>query len=136
MIHTFVDVFEYAHFFLSDDDGIIIHLDGMLKEITAEIDSSQSTPEIGEAAQNLDRVVILFDLRGELLNINSAGEDLLGIPKEQLLGKSLSEFLAPGDRDLFLIFLAQIPAGTVGTHLYRAKRHLYAAISDNQEVNS
>lgn len=32
--------------------------------------------------------------------------------------------------------LLQIPAGTVGTHLYRAKRHLYAAISDNQEVNS
>jgi RNA polymerase sigma-70 factor (ECF subfamily) len=32
--------------------------------------------------------------------------------------------------------LLQIPTGTVGTHLYRAKRHLYAAISDNQEVNS
>jgi len=31
--------------------------------------------------------------------------------------------------------LLQIPAATVGTHLYRAKRRLYAAISDNQEVN-
>jgi len=54
----------------------------------------------------LDQVVILFDLRGELIDINSAGEDLLGAPKKQLLGKSLSEFLAPDDRDLFLIFLA------------------------------
>jgi len=91
-----------------DDDGIIIHLDGILKEITAEIDTGQSAPEIGEPAQNMDQVVILFDLRGELLNINSAGEDLLGAPKEHLLGKTLSEFLAPGDRDLFLIFLADI----------------------------
>ena len=33
---------------------------------------------------------------------------MLGAPKEQLLGRSLSEFLAPGDRDLFLIFLADI----------------------------
>ena len=89
-----------------DDDGIIIHLDGILKEITAEIDRVQSAPGIGEAAENIDQVVVLFDLRGELIDINPAGEDLLGTPKEQLLGKSLSEILAPGDRDLFLIFLA------------------------------
>ena len=54
----------------------------------------------------MDQIIILFDLRGELININPVGENLLGVPKEQLLGKSLSEFLVPGDRDLFLIFLA------------------------------
>ena len=89
-----------------DDDGIIVHLDGILKEITGEIDSGRSATEIGEPAQNLEQVVILFDLRGELININPAGANLLGAPKEQLVGKSLSDFLAPGDRDLFLIFLA------------------------------
>jgi PAS domain S-box-containing protein len=89
-----------------DDDGIIIHLDGILKEITAEIDISRNGTEVGESAQNLDQIVILLDLRGELINVNPVGENLLGAPKEQLLGKSLSEFLVPGDRDLFLIFLA------------------------------
>jgi PAS domain S-box-containing protein len=91
-----------------DDDGIIIHLDGVLREITAEIDIGQSAPQIGKPAEDLDQVVMLFDLRGELIDINAAGENLLGAPKEQLRGKSLTEFLAPGDRDLFFIFLADI----------------------------
>ncbi|MGD2185517.1 MAG: PAS domain-containing protein [Desulfobacterales bacterium] len=91
-----------------DDDGIVVNLDGFLKEITAEIEIGKESPKIGGAAENLNEVIIIFDLRGELIHINSAGEDLLGAPKERLLGKSLSEFLAPGDRDLFLIFLADI----------------------------
>jgi PAS domain S-box-containing protein len=91
-----------------DDDGIVINLDGILKEITAEIDTGNELPTIGEPAENLSEGVIIFDLRGEITNINPAGADLLGAPKDQLLGKSLSEFLAPGDRDLFLIFLADI----------------------------
>jgi RNA polymerase sigma-70 factor (ECF subfamily) len=31
--------------------------------------------------------------------------------------------------------LLQIPATTVGTHLYRAKRRLYVALTENQEVD-
>ncbi len=91
-----------------DDDGIVVNLDGILKEITAEIDIGKESSKIGRAAENLNEVIIIFDLRGELININPAGVDLLGAPKERLLGKSLSEFLAPGDRDLFLIFLSDI----------------------------
>ena len=91
-----------------DDDGIVIHLDGILKDITAEIDTINELPKIGGPAENLNEGIFIFDLRGEMININSAGEDLLGAPKERLLGKSLSEFLAPGDRDLFLVFLADI----------------------------
>jgi PAS domain S-box-containing protein len=91
-----------------DDDGIVVNLDGILKEITAEIDIINELPKIGGPAGNLNEGIIIFDLRGEMINVNPAGENLLGAPKEQLLGKSLSEFLAPGDRDLFLIFLADI----------------------------
>jgi PAS domain S-box-containing protein len=91
-----------------DDDGIVVNLDGILKEITAEIDIGKESPKTGKAAEYLNEVIILFDLRGELININPAGVDLFGAPKERLLGKSLSEFLIPGDRDLFLIFLSDI----------------------------
>ena len=91
-----------------DDDGIVVNLDGILKEITAEIDIGKESPKIGRAAEHLNEVIILFDLRGELININPAGVELFGAPKERLLGKSLSEFLIPGDRDLFLIFLSDI----------------------------
>jgi PAS domain S-box-containing protein len=91
-----------------DDDGIVVNLDGILKEITAEIDTRKAAPKIEGPAENLNEVVIIFDLRGELIDINSKGQDLFGSSKAQLRGKSLSEFLAPGDRDLFLIFLADI----------------------------
>jgi PAS domain S-box-containing protein len=91
-----------------DDDGIAINLDGILKEITSDIDMDTQVPEIAGPAENLSQIIIIFDLRGDLININSAAEGLFGAPKERLLGKSLSEFLAPGDRELFLIFLADV----------------------------
>jgi len=91
-----------------DDDGIAINLDGILKEITSDIDTDSRVPEIEGPVENSGQIIIIFDLRGDLININSAAEDLFGAPKERLLGKPLSEFLAPGDRDLFLVFLADI----------------------------
>ncbi len=91
-----------------DDDGVAINLDGILREITSEIDPDVEVPKIEGSAGNLNQIIIMFDLRGELINVNRAAEDLFGISKEKLLGKSLSEFLAPGDRGLFLIFLADI----------------------------
>jgi len=91
-----------------DDDGIVVNLDGVLKEITSDIDTDPEVPQLGQPVENLSQIVLLFDLRGELININPAAEDLFGAPKEKLLGKALSEFLAPADRDLFLIFLADI----------------------------
>ena len=91
-----------------DDDGIAINLDGILKEITSEIDTDSQMPEIEGQVENVGQIILIFDLRGDLININSAAEELFGAPKEKLLGKPLSEFLAPGDRDLFLIFLADI----------------------------
>ena len=91
-----------------DDDGIVTNLDGVLKEITADIDPNTGTPKIEGPAGNLPQMIIMFDLRGELINVNPAAQELFGVPKSKLVGKSLSEFLAPSDRDLFMIFLADI----------------------------
>ena len=91
-----------------DDDGTAIHLDGVLKEITPDIDSDIDVAKIDGPAGDFDRIIINFDLRGALINVNSAAEAFFGLPKTKLLGKSLSEYIAPGDRDLFLIFLADI----------------------------
>ncbi|MGD9237394.1 MAG: PAS domain-containing protein [Desulfobacterales bacterium] len=91
-----------------DDDGNAIHLDGVLKDITPDIDTHMDVPKIEGSAGDLDQIIMNFDLRGALINVNSAAEAFFGLPKAKLLGKSLSEFLAPSDRDLFLIFLADI----------------------------
>jgi PAS domain S-box-containing protein len=91
-----------------DDDGVVINVDGILKEITAEIDSSKEIPKIEGSFEKLDQIIIIFDLRGELIDINPSGEGLFKASKETLMGKSLSDLLAPGDRELFLIFLSDI----------------------------
>ena len=91
-----------------DDEGNAIHLDGVLKEITPDIDSDIDVSKIEGPAGDLNQIIINFDLRGALINVNSAAEAFFGLPKAKLVGKSLSEFLAPSDRDLFLMFLADI----------------------------
>jgi PAS domain S-box-containing protein len=91
-----------------DDDGIVINLDGILKEITSDIDPNTYVHKIEGPSGNLPQMIIIFDLRGEMINVNPAAQEVFGLPKKKLLGKSLSEFLAPSDRDLFLIFLADI----------------------------
>lgn len=42
-------------------------------------------------------MVLLLDPSGELLEINAAGERLLGARREALLGRNVRDFLAPGD---------------------------------------
>ncbi len=91
-----------------DDDGSVINLDGVLKEITSDIDPNTDATKIEGPSGDLHQIIIIFDLRGELINVNTAAQELFGLPKKKLVGKSLSEFLAPSDRDLFLIFLADI----------------------------
>jgi PAS domain S-box-containing protein len=91
-----------------DDDGMIINLDGTLKDITEEIDTQRASPSLDGISDELNDIVILFDLQGELIDINKNGADLFRLPKEQLVGKPLTDFFVSSDRDLFLVFLSDI----------------------------
>ena len=91
-----------------DDDGIVVNLDGFLREITGEIDAKKTPPSLDVVIDDLKDAILLFDLKGDLLDINQSGADVYGLKKAQLLGRPLSNFLIPSDRDLFLVFLADI----------------------------
>jgi len=91
-----------------DDDGMVVHLDGILKDITGEIDLKKPSELRNGIIDNLNDIIIRFDFQGNLLEINHSGADLFGIHKEKLVGRPLSDFFAPSDRELFLIFLADI----------------------------
>ena len=91
-----------------DDDGIVVNLDGFLRDITGEIDFKKTPPSLDEVIDDLKDIIMLFDLKGDLLDINQSGADVYGLKKSQLLGKPLSDFFIPSDRDLFLVFLADI----------------------------
>jgi len=91
-----------------DDDGMVVHLDGCLRDITGEIEVKEAAPRLDGNAEDLDNVVVIVDLQGELIDINKGGVELLGIARDELLGQSLSDFYVAQDRDFFLIFLADV----------------------------
>ncbi|MBN1931300.1 MAG: PAS domain-containing protein [Desulfobacterales bacterium] len=92
-----------------DDDGYLCLLDGIVRDITQEIEESDTTVQwIDETIDRLKDVIIIFDLQGEFLDINKAGIEFLGIPKQDLLGKPLLEFIVPKYRDVLPLFFADI----------------------------
>jgi len=91
-----------------DDDGIVVNLDGILRDITGEIDVRKAPPSLDASTDAINDIIVLFDLKGDIIDINQSGADLFGISKEKLLSKPLSDFFIPSNREIFLLFLSDI----------------------------
>jgi len=91
-----------------DDDGMVVHLDGYLRDITDRMASRKSVSGLDGTADELLHAVIIMDLKGELVDVNHVGIQLLGFAREQILGQPVSDFFLPEDREFFLIFLSDI----------------------------
>jgi PAS domain S-box-containing protein len=91
-----------------DDDGMVVHLDGFMRDITGQIQTPRTNARLDGIADDLNNVVIIMDLQGELIDINRAGAQLLGFSREQLQGQPVAGFFVPEDREFFLIFLSDI----------------------------
>ena len=125
-----------------DDDEMVVHLDCVLREITGQTEVKKDVVRMDGTADNLKDAVIVIDLYGGLIDINQAGAQLMGFPREEMLGQPLSSFFAPEDREFFLIFLADIiKIGRNETILAVTKRgaqrrhldwHAYLVRNDNQ----
>ncbi len=91
-----------------DDDGTVEHIDGVVRDITGEIEEKEAQPSLNGMIDNQNEGIIIFDLQGNLIDVNVAGTEVIGFPRDELIGKSLSEFLLPGQKVLFLLFLSDI----------------------------
>ncbi len=91
-----------------DDDGVVVHLDGFMRDITGQLASPETTVRLDGITDSVNHAVIALDLQGDLTDINRAGEQLLGFSREQLQGRPLSGIFVPQDRDFFLVFLSDI----------------------------
>ena len=91
-----------------DDDGMVVHIDGMLKDITGEIEEESAAPSLNGAVGVGNDVIIIFDLQGIILDINANGSDLLGYTADKIRGRALTEFIVPRLHELFLLFLSDI----------------------------
>jgi PAS domain S-box-containing protein len=91
---------------LMDEDGILVHLDGVLRDATREIEKRGARPTLENMANVLSDFVVLLNPDGEIADINKAGSELLGFRVEDLIGRSIADFVIPRLRDLFSTFLS------------------------------
>jgi len=91
-----------------DDDGMVVHLDGFMRDITGQTPIPKSNACLDGIADDLKNVVIVMDLQGELLDINPAGEQLLGFSREQMQGQPVAGVFVPEDREFFMVFVSDI----------------------------
>jgi len=91
---------------LMDEDGALVHLDGVLRDATREIEKRGTQPTLDNMADVLRDFIVLLTAHGEIADINKAGSDLLGFRAEDLVGRSIADFVVPRLRDLFPTFLS------------------------------
>jgi PAS domain S-box-containing protein len=91
-----------------DDDGMVVHLDGFIRDITNQTANQKTVSRLDGIADELQHAVIVMDLQGEIIDINSVGTQLMGFAREEMLGQPVSNFFVPEDREFFFIFLSDI----------------------------
>jgi PAS domain S-box-containing protein len=91
---------------LMDEDGILVHLDGVLRDAARELERRGTRPTLENTANVLSDFIVLLTPEGEIADINKAGSELLGFRAEDLVGRSIDDFVVPRLRDLFSTFLS------------------------------
>ena len=91
-----------------DDDGMVVHLDGILRDITDEIEEKGAMPSLDSAVSAKNDMIFVFDLHGGIIDANEPFLRMLGCGSDELRGTPLIDFLIPAHRDFFLLFLSDI----------------------------
>jgi len=91
-----------------DDDGEVVFLDGLVRDITGEIEETEHHNDASGLLDNIDKPVLVFDPQGSVIKANEAGAKIIGCPLDQLIGRSFAELLANHDQQLFFLFLGDI----------------------------
>ena len=91
-----------------DDDGMVVHIDGLLRNITDEIQEKSEMPSLDSEVSGNSDIIFVFDLHGEIIDANEPCLQMLGGESDQLKGRPLIDFLVPSHREFFLLFLSDI----------------------------
>ena len=91
-----------------DDDGMVVHLDGIIKDISDRVDNDGAMVDPDSIAGPGDEILVYFDLKGKIRGISAGATELFGYGRKSLAGKSFHELLVPEHRELFLLLLSDI----------------------------
>jgi PAS domain S-box-containing protein len=84
-----------------DDDGILVFLDGIMRDVTSEIEGKEGFSTAYKMLDILNGFMVILNLDGELIDINDAGVINLGYNRGELVGKLFSELTVKKDKDFF-----------------------------------
>lgn len=88
-----------------DDDGEAVFLDGLVRDITGEIEESSGYNELIERMDKIESAVFLLDPKGIILQANHGAQQLTGYTLHDLKDRLFADFLAREDQKLFFLFL-------------------------------
>ncbi len=88
-----------------DDDGEVAFLDGLVRDITGEIEETQRHDNGIDHINAINVPAFIFDAQGIVLDANKSGAQILGCPASNLKGKSFADYLTNDDQQLFFLFL-------------------------------
>lgn len=88
-----------------DDDGEVVFLDGLVRDITGEIEETAQHHTAIDHLDMVDAPTLIFDPQGFVLEANRAGAELIGYQPRDLTRKSFANFLGNDDQQLFFLFL-------------------------------
>lgn len=88
-----------------DDDGEVAFLDGLVRDITGEIEDGGIHNAPKDRIGVIKDAVILFDPQGTIIETNKATAQLFGCDVSDAVGKVFADYLAREDRQLFFLFL-------------------------------
>lgn len=83
----------------SDADGRVIGTRGIFMDITDRVQAEAKLRRLTEQLQGIMQfspsLISIFDLEGRYLLVNSAFEPVLGLPVEEIIGKTFADLLPP-----------------------------------------
>ena len=91
-----------------DDEETALFLDSVIREISGEIDDKHDGSKLDCIVDDMNDIIIIFALNGDIIDINKAGAQMFGYKRDELIGKPLVDYVVQKQRDLFILFLSDI----------------------------
>lgn len=88
-----------------DDDGVVVFLDGSVRDVSGEIEDSSGDETIFDKLEYAERAALVLDMQGGILEANTLAAQILAEPLERLPGMAFADFLMSEDKQFFFMFL-------------------------------
>jgi PAS domain S-box-containing protein len=88
-----------------DDDGEVVSLDGLVRDISGEIEEADLNGNLIGRLNRIEEAVFLLDPQGRIIQANEVAAEITGCLIVDLPGRLFSDLLASEDRQLFFLFI-------------------------------